>query len=353
MTKTMEPTDNGRTGSDEHLRARVEEVSGNLARLSESLNRVLLDKADLIERLITGVLAGGHVLLEGLPGLGKTELVKGFAQLCSIDFRRVQFTPDLLPSDITGSFILEEGSDGKRAFMFQRGPVFANILLCDEINRASPKTQSALLEAMQERSVTVMGETHRLPDPFFVVATQNPIELEGTYPLPEAQLDRFLFRLHLTRPAELVLRDIIRNRVAGAPPVQEAVLTLDEMRDAIGLAREIYISEAVAGYAARLVEATHPDSLLAPDSVRRYVRYGGSPRAAIALGAAARSRALLRGQVQAGFDAVRELFPDVMNHRMLLDYSARLDGVGVNKVMDDVVASVGEYSKALPAGVSA
>ncbi len=198
-----------------------------------------------------------------------------------------------------------------------------------------------------------MGETHRLPDPFFAVATQNPIELEGTYPLPEAQLDRFLFRLHLTRPSERVLRDIIRERAAGAPPVQKAVLSLDELREAIGLAREIYISEAVAGYAARLVEATHPDSTSAPESVRRYVRYGGSPRSALALGAAARARALLRGQVQAGFDAVRDLFPDVMNHRILLDYSARLDGVTMNHVMNDVTAAVGEYSKPLPAGVSA
>jgi MoxR-like ATPase len=332
------------------IQREVEAAGPHLAALVDALNLVLLGKETLVRELVTGVLAGGHVLLEGLPGLGKTELVKGMARLCRIAFKRVQFTPDLLPSDITGSFILQQKGD-QREFTFQPGPIFTNILLGDEINRASPKTQSAMLEAMAERSVTVMGETHRLPEPFFVIATQNPIELEGTYPLPEAQLDRFLFKLHLDRPSAQVLGDIVRNRAGGAPLDQEPVLSHEHLRSAIALARRVYVSEPVAAYIARMVEASHPDSPLAPDAVRRYVRFGASPRAAIALGAAARARALMLGRPQAGFDTVRELYFAVMNHRVILDYSARIDGVGIAQVIEEILANLDEYSKPLPAGV--
>ena len=332
------------------LQERIEAIGPDLEQLQEALNHVLLGKADLVGDVFTGILAGGHVLLEGLPGLGKTELVKGLARLCRVDTNHVQFTPDLLPSDITGSFILQQDGD-RRDFAFQPGPVFTNILLADEINRASPKTQSALLEAMAERTVTVMGQTKTLPEPFFVIATQNPIELEGTYPLPEAQVDRFLFKLHIDRPDESVLSDIVCNRPGGLPPDQEPVLGLETLREAIALAREIYISEAVAAYISRLVEATHPDSATAPESVKKYVRFGGSPRSAIGLGAGARARALMLGRTHAGFDSVRELFGAVMNHRILLDYSARIDGVSVDRIMNDILDGVDEYSKSLPAGV--
>lgn len=334
------------------LKEKIETLAPRLQALADGLNEVLLGKQQLVEVLITGVLAGGHVLLEGLPGLGKTELVKGLARLCRIESRRVQFTPDLLPSDITGSFILQQEGD-RRDFVFQEGPVFTNILLADEINRASPKTQSALLEAMAERATTVMGETRSLPDPFFVIATQNPIELEGTYPLPEAQVDRFLFKLHIDRPGQEVLSDIVLHRAGGRPPEHEPVLEIDTLREAITLAREIYMAEPVAGYIARLVEASHPDSPLAPPSVKQYVRFGGSPRAAIALGAAARARALLDGQPQAGFDGVAQLFAAVMNHRIILDYSARVDGVGVGTVMNEILEQVGDSAKAMPVGVKA
>lgn len=342
--------------SDEELQRRVGETGERIGRLLASLDQVILGKQDVTRGLVAGVLAGGHVLLEGLPGLGKTEMVKGLARLCSIEFRRVQFTPDLLPSDITGSYILQEGEPDDRGhrhrdFAFQKGPVFCNILLCDEINRASPKTQCALLEAMAERSVTVMGETHRLPVPFFAIATQNPIELEGTYPLPEAQVDRFLFKLHLGRPGGDVLKDIVRNRVTGAPPDMEPVLTLDELREAIELTRQVYVSEPVAAYIARLVEATHADSDGAPDHVKRYVKYGASPRAAIALGTAARALAVMEGKAHVGFEAVRELFPYVMNHRILLDYSARMDDIKVEQVMTQILDAVDVHGKALPAGV--
>jgi len=337
-------------GNENELKEKVERTSPGIARLLESLNRVLLDKKPLVQDLLTGILAGGHVLLEGLPGLGKTELVKGFARLCRIDFKRIQFTPDLLPSDITGSFILQD-REGKRDFVFQQGPVFTNILLADEINRASPKTQSALLEAMQERHVTVMGQQFSLPKPFFTIATQNPIELEGTYPLPEAQVDRFLFKLHLKRPTREVLSDIVQNRIQGAPPLQEPVMTLEELQEAITLTQELYISEAVASYISRLVEASHPDSPAAPEIVKKYVRYGGSPRAAISLGSAAKARALILGRIQAGFDNARDLYHAVMNHRIILDYSARIDGVTGNDVIREILSGVDEYSKSLPAGV--
>ncbi|MFP4380296.1 MAG: AAA family ATPase [Candidatus Sumerlaeia bacterium] len=335
---------------ERNLEQRVEGAGEKIQKLLAGLNEVLLGKEKLTDALVTGVLARGHVLLEGLPGIGKTELVKGFSRLCDIQFHRVQFTPDLLPSDITGSFILQEKS-GQREFIFQEGPIFTNVLLGDEINRASPKTQSALLEAMAERSVTVLGETRKLPRPFFVIATQNPIELEGTYPLPEAQVDRFLFKLHLDNPDANVLSQIIRNRVHGAPPDHEPVMDLEALQESINLATQIFISEPVAAYIARLVEASHPENESAPPLVKQYVRYGASPRAAIALAAASRAQALMRGRVQAGFDSVAELYPAVMNHRIILDYSARVDGVDVMQVIDAIIKSVEASSKSLPAGV--
>lgn len=335
---------------DSNLQAEVGKSQSLVQELLAGLNRVLLGKAQLTEHLVTGILAGGHVLLEGLPGIGKTELVKGLARLCAITYRRVQFTPDLLPSDITGSFILQEEA-GRRAFDFQEGPVFTHVLLGDEINRASPKTQSALLEAMAERAVTVLGQTRKLPDPFFVIATQNPIELEGTYPLPEAQVDRFLFKLHLDHPGADVLSEIVRSRVHGLPPELEPVLDLDQLRQMIQLATRIYLSEAVAAYIARLVQASHPGDESAPSLVRQYVRYGASPRGAISLASAAQAQALIRGRVQAGFDSVQELFGPVMNHRIILDYSARIDGVTVQQVLDAILQAVEPSSKPLPAGV--
>ncbi|MCU0962154.1 MAG: AAA family ATPase [Pirellulaceae bacterium] len=335
-----------RTNLQEH----VDGAQARIQHLLAGLNRVLLGKPQLTEHLVTGILAGGHVLLEGLPGIGKTELVKGLARLCAITYRRVQFTPDLLPSDITGSFILQEEA-GRRDFAFQEGPVFTNVLLGDEINRASPKTQSALLEAMAERSVTVLGQTRRLPDPFFVIATQNPIELEGTYPLPEAQVDRFLFKLRLDQPGADVLSDIVRNRVRGLPPALEPVLDLASVRELIQLASHVYISEAVAAYIARLVQASHPSDPTAPPLVKQYVRYGASPRAAISLASAAQAQALLRGRVQAGFDSVTELFAAVMNHRLILDYSARVDAVTVDTILSAILQAVEPTAKPLPAGV--
>src|SRR5688572_5214015 len=279
----------------------VSAAHARINRLVASLRRVILGKEEMIDEVVAALLARGHVLLEGLPGLGKTELVKALSRLLSLDFRRIQFTPDLLPTDITGSHILQE-RDGRKEFTFHAGPVFTNLLLADEINRASPKTQSALLEAMQEASVTTFGETRRLPAPFFVLATQNPIELEGTYPLPEAQLDRFMFKVDIAGVDQAVLEEILTTRVHGQAPPLEQVLTADDLADLFAVVDQVHLPRGVANYIARLVASTHPGSADAPEAVKAFVKYGSSPRAAIAIGAAARGLALLQGKPHVGFE---------------------------------------------------
>ncbi|MFA6287918.1 MAG: AAA family ATPase [Opitutaceae bacterium] len=323
-------------------------ASAALNRLLATMDTVLFGQHELVELVVTGVLARGHLLLEGLPGLGKTELVKGLARAIGLDARRVQFTPDLLPGDITGNPILQE-VDGRRQFVFQRGPIFANILLADEINRASPKTQSALLEAMQERRVTAGGETHTLPDPFFVLATQNPIELEGTYPLPEAQLDRFLFKVEVKRNPTEVLQRIVLQREIGADSPVEAVLAPEEFTRLVGLARRVHVPDVVANYIARLVNATHPGESAASAGVR----FGASPRAALALAAAAKARGLRHGRAHASFEDVQAVAKPVLVHRILLDHSARLDGGTALAVVEKLLEEVPAQARALPGSLSA
>jgi len=318
----------------------------------DALDERLLGQQQLTRMVLVGALARGHILLEGLPGLGKTELVKGIAGFFGLLFRRIQFTPDLLPGDITGGPVLEE-HEGKRDFVFHPGPIFGNIVLADEINRASPRTQSALLEAMQERRVTVLGTTHDLPQPFWVLATQNPIELEGTFPLPEAQLDRFLFKLQVTRIGAPVMQKILTSRRQGAPPVATPVTDAEGLRELFDTIDNIYLPEAVAAYIARLVEATHPESTRAPTLVKDYARYGASPRAAIAIAEACRAHALLAGKPNTGFDDVRAVAPHALGHRVTLDYRARLDGVDGPAVARAVLETVDELDHELPAEVSA
>src|SRR6187549_716253 len=256
----------------------VAEAANLLRPLRTALQEVLFGKEELIDLLICGVLARGHLLLEGLPGLGKTELVKGLARALELDTRRIQFTPDLLPGDITGNPVLQETASG-RQFVFQPGPLFTNLVLADEINRASPKTQSALLEAMQERRVTVLGSTHALPEPFFVLATQNPVELEGTYPLPEAQVDRFLFKLEVMRNEAPVLERIVKHRELGVEPQVPQVMTRETLLHLMALTRRVFMPDVVANFIARLVDATHPGQSKASASVK----FGASPRAALSL----------------------------------------------------------------------
>src|SRR6186713_557407 len=274
---------------------RVAAGQAKVGRLVDALRTVILGKEQTIDEVVAALLARGHVLLEGLPGLGKTELVKALSRLLSLDFGRIQFTPDLLPTDITGSHILQE-RDGRKEFVFHPGPVFTNLLLADEINRASPKTQAALLEAMQERRVTTFGETRPLPSPFFVLATQNPIELEGTYPLPEAQLDRFTFKVEIAGVERTVLEEILVARVHGEPPPLEPVLNLADVQQLFSAVDAVHLPRAVANYISRIVAASHPKAAGAPEAVRSFVRYGSSPRGAIAIGAIARGLALLRGK---------------------------------------------------------
>ena len=313
-------------------------VKERMDRVLAELDRMLLGRPELHRLVLAGVLARGHVLLEGLPGLGKTALVKALSQILALDAKRVQFTPDLMPADILGAHILETQADGTRTMAFKPGPVFCNLLLADEINRASPKTQSALLETMQERTVTLLGVTRPLPDPFFVLASQNPIELEGTYPLPEAQVDRFLFRLLVDAPDAATLAAIITGRSHGTPPAPEFTLGKAELAEAFAATAAVVLPEAVAAWIARLVAASHPGAAEAPEIVRTGVTYGASPRAAIALAESARAYALLAGRPSVGFDDVRAVAFPVFNHRLILDYRARLDGVTPRAVVDALLA---------------
>ena len=326
---------------------RVADGQAKIARLVNELRRVILGKEQTIDEVVSALLGRGHVLLEGLPGLGKTELVKALSRLLSLDFRRIQFTPDLLPTDITGSHILQE-REGRKEFVFHPGPVFTNLLLADEINRASPKTQAALLEAMQERRVTTFGETRSLPDPFFVLATQNPIELEGTYPLPEAQLDRFMFKVEIAGVERPVLEEILVTRVHGESPTLEPVLTASDLHDLFASVDAVHMPRGVANYIARLVTASHPTGDDAPEAVRTFVKYGSSPRAAIAIGAASRGLALLRGKPNVGFDEVRRVAAAAMAHRLVLDYAAKLEGWDGRRVVAALLAAIPEVERGLP-----
>jgi len=329
----------------------VQRAAERAARVIEQLDRILLGRTELHRMVLIGILSRGHILLEGLPGLGKTALVRAIGDVLRLDFKRIQFTPDLMPGDILGTHILQTGEDGRRAMVFQPGPVFTNILLADEINRASPKTQSAMLETMQERCVTLLGETRKLPSPFFVLASQNPIELEGTYPLPEAQIDRFLFKLMVTGVDVDILDEIISTRRHGEPPRPTWTMEADELQQLFAVADRIFLPKPVSRYISRLVAATHADNAEATETVRNYVDYGASPRAAIAMAEAARCRALMAGRPTAGFEDVRTVAPAVLHHRLILNYKARIDKVGSLSVVEEILSALDETGMNLPQGV--
>ena len=335
--------------TSDHLTAdELASAAPRLQALRDALNAVLFGQEALVDNVVTALLARGHLLLEGLPGLGKTELVKGLARALRLDAKRVQFTPDLLPGDITGNPVLQE-ENGRRQFVFQPGPLFANLVLADEINRASPKTQSALLEAMQERRVTVMGQSHPLPDPFFVLATQNPIELEGTYPLPEAQLDRFLFKLEVTRNGVDVLERIVQNRRIGEEPAVATVFDRDELLRMTALAARVFLPEVVVNYIARLVDGTHTGQ----SRTAAGVKFGASPRAALGLAAAARARALLAGRLNASVEGVRAVAVPVLQHRVVLDYHARIDGRTAPELVHALLEEIPAQVQTLPSTLRA
>ena len=324
---------------------RIEELAERAHKVLDEVERAVIGKREALELVLLGMLADGHVLLEDFPGLAKTLIARAFAQVTSIGFTRIQFTPDLMPSDVTGSSIFNQRTSD---FEFRPGPIFTNLLLADEINRAPPKTQAALLEAMQERRVTIFGETRPLPLPFFVLATQNPIELEGTYPLPEAQLDRFMFKVDVAGVDRAVLEEILTTRVHGEPPALTPVLDAAGLQRLFDAVDAVHMPRAVANYTSRLVAATHPESSDAPPQVRQFVKYGSSPRGAIAIGAAARGLALMRGKPNVGFDEIRRVAPAALSHRLVLDYSARLEGWTGRRLLAALIEAVPDVERGLP-----
>ncbi len=318
----------------------LEAFSETARAVEAEVARVIVGQQDVVRGVLICVLAGRHALLEGVPGLGKTMLIRALAEALDLKFARIQFTPDLMPADITGTDIMEETEDGRRVFRFHHGPIFANLVLADEINRATPKTQSALLEAMQEKTVTVASRSYPLELPFFVLATQNPLEMEGTYPLPEAQLDRFMFKVNVAYPSVSELVSIL-ERTTGADTAIPRKVADGRQVIAMGrLALATPVASHITDYVARLVVATHPDDPSAPESVRRYVRYGASPRGAQALIIGAKVNALLEGRFNVAFEDVQAVAPAALRHRLLLNFEGLAEGVSPDAIVKDLLAAV-------------
>lgn len=310
--------------------------------IEREVGRAIVGQHEVVRTVLLALLCEGHVLLEGVPGLGKTKLLKSLADVIAVEFGRIQFTPDLMPADVVGTQVLEQDESGGRSFQFREGPIFAGLVLADEINRATPKTQSALLEAMQERSVTVAGATRRLPSPFLVMATQNPIEQEGTYPLPEAQLDRFLFKARVPFPSGDELYEIMQRTTGDHEEALSTVASTEQLRAMIELTRSVPAADHVTRHAVDLVVATHPDAATAPPEVQQYVRVGASPRGGQALLLGAKAAALLDGRPSASIDDVRSMVERALAHRLVVGYEAIADGIDevtlARKVLDHVPA---------------
>ncbi|MGC9454053.1 MAG: AAA family ATPase [Phycisphaerae bacterium] len=327
--------------STEQVEQQCRDFRDMFHRLRDEVGKVIVGHDEIVENVLVSLFCGGHVLLEGVPGLGKTLLVRTLASAVSLDFRRIQFTPDLMPADIIGTtVVMQDPATGDRVFRFQQGPIFAQIILADEINRATPKTQSAMLEAMQEHSVTSGGTLYRLSEPFLVLATQNPIEQEGTYPLPEAQLDRFFFKLLVGYSNRRQLGEILHRTTTGHQPVAEQVVAAEDILDAQKLVRRVAIAPHVQDYAIRLVLATHPGGEFATEMVNRYVRFGASPRGVQATVLAAKVRAMLDARYHVAFDDVKQSYLPALRHRVLLNFEAQAEGITNDEILQDVLATV-------------
>ena len=327
---------------DPKIEERALEAGNTIRRVQEEMSRHIVGHEKLMEQVIVCLMCRGHALLEGVPGLGKTFLIKTFGDVLDLTTTRIQFTPDLMPADIVGTNVLVRDDEGNQLITFQKGPVFSQVVLADEINRATPKTQSALLEAMQEQNVTVAGESYRLGPPFIVLATQNPIEMEGTYPLPEAQLDRFFFKLKVEYPNADDLLTIIERTTGGDLPALSTVLNAAEIAEYQELIRSVPASTVIKQYAARLVFATHPDHQSAPDEVKRFVRYGSSPRGAQSLILAAKVHALLDGRYTVSFDDIRTAALPSLRHRLILSFQGEAEGVDPDTIVTRAIESTPE-----------
>jgi MoxR-like ATPase len=320
----------------------IELFKETATKIEEEVGKVIVGQKDVIRHVLVAIIAGGHVLLEGVPGLGKTMLVRTLADALQLRFSRIQFTPDLMPADITGTDIMQEDDTGHRDFRFQPGPIFANLVLADEINRATPKTQSALLEAMQEQNVTVSNKTYKLAPPFFVMATQNPIEMEGTYPLPEAQLDRFMFKLNVGFPSAQELGKIMERTTGHVEPKASHVASGDTLLTMRNLARQVPIASHINEYTTKLLLATHPGSETAPPMVRRYVRYGASPRGAQAMILGAKVWALMEGneRYNVATEDIDHMARPSLRHRIILSFEGQAEGIDTDAVIDEIIASL-------------
>jgi len=330
--------------------AEVAAFGRDVAILRAEIGKRIVGQAPIVDGVLTCLLAGGHALLEGVPGLGKTMLVRTLSEALALTFSRVQFTPDLMPADIVGTTVIDENDAGRKEFQFRPGPIFANIVLADEVNRATPKTQSALLEVMQEHSVTVAKTTHKLEQPFFVLATQNPLEMEGTYPLPEAQLDRFLFKLHVEFPSREELHMILDRTTGTEIPQIKPVLDKQRVLAMMRVVRDVAVARHVQDYAIRLVEATHPPTpgraSAGPDLVKKFVRFGASPRGAQSILVAAKIQALFGGRFGASVDDVRAVAKAALRHRMILNFEGEAEGVRTDQVLDEILRVVPETAPA-------
>jgi MoxR-like ATPase len=337
--------------TSESMESRAKDFREIYGRVQREIGKVIVGHTDIVHGILTCLFVGGHALLEGVPGLGKTLLVRTLSQVLDLKFNRIQFTPDLMPSDIIGTNIITD-DDGKRVFSFQPGPIFSQIVLADEINRATPKTQSALLEAMQEHSVTVGGTIHRLEEPFFVMATQNPIEQEGTYPLPEAQLDRFFFKLIVNYSGREEMSTIIDRTTRGEWPQPDKIMDGAQIQVWQQLVREVLLAPPIQDYAIRLVLATHPGGEFAAADTNKYIRCGASPRGAQAIVLAAKVRALLEGRYNVSFEDVRKVYLPALRHRLLLNFEAQAENIPTDVVLQGILKEVKEKVSETPKSVA-